>query len=82
MLFAGVSWPNSMLLSRIAVYAVSESSGLSVALPKYFFPAVFASAFKPAVELGVVAPVVLVGVLDVVCNAHKVSWHGIARGLV
>ena len=34
MLFAGVIWPNSSLLSRIAVYAVSESSPLSVAVPK------------------------------------------------
>ena len=59
---------------------MSESSGLSVALPKYFFPAALASVFRPAVELGVVAPVVLVGVLDVVCNARKVSRHSSASG--
>ena len=47
---------------------------MSVALPKYFFPAVFASAFKPAVELGVVAPVVLVGVLVLQAGQWYAEW--------
>ena len=47
-LFAAVIWPNIWLLSRIAVYAVVVSSGLSVALPRYSLPACLARACKPA----------------------------------
>lgn len=32
------------------MYAVSESSELSVAVPKYFFPIAWAAAFKPVAE--------------------------------
>lgn len=51
MLFAGVIWPNIVLSSRIAVYAVSVSSGLSVAVPKYSFPAAFATVCSLAVDV-------------------------------
>ena len=57
MLFPGVIWPNSLVFCKPATYAESDSSGLSVALPKYSLPACFASVCRPAVELGVVGPV-------------------------
>lgn len=42
----GVIWPNSVLSERIAVYEVSVSSLLSVALPKYSHPFALASVFS------------------------------------
>ena len=45
-LFPGVICPNSDELLRTATYAVSVSSGLSVAEPKYSFPADFAMEFS------------------------------------
>ena len=76
MLFAGVICPNSLLLSRIAVYAVSVSSLLSVAVPKYFFPMPCASEFRPEPE-GAGAPTVEVGPVDVVVGgAEAYTEHG------
>lgn len=40
-----------MLSLKIETYAVSVSSGLSVAEPKYSFPAAFATVFSFAVEV-------------------------------
>ena len=51
MLFPGVICPNIVASSKIAVYAVSESSGLSVAEPKYSLPTDFASVCSLAVEV-------------------------------
>lgn len=51
-LLAGVIWPNIVLSSRIAVYPVSESSLLSVAVPKWSFPFDLASWLSLAAEVG------------------------------
>ena len=51
----------------MVTYALSESSGLSVALPKYSLPAAFARVSKPAVELGLAAPVVVDADVVVAC---------------
>ena len=61
MLLAGVIWPNKVLSSKIATYAVSVSSGLSVAVPKYSFPSDCASWFSFAVEVEAGALAELVG---------------------
>ena len=62
MLLAGVIWPNMLASSKIAVYAVSESSLLSVAVPKYSLPFALASEFNsPVCAGGGVLLTVLVG---------------------
>ena len=61
---AGVICPNSALLSRMAVYAASESSPLSVAVPKYFLPAAWARELSPEPE-GAGAPVEVGGAAGV-----------------
>ena len=71
-LLPGVIWPNSLEFERTVTYALSESSGLSVALPKYSLPAAFARVSKPAVELGLAAPVVVVDA-DVVVACVRTS---------
>jgi hypothetical protein len=43
----------SLILLSWATYAVSVSSGLSVADPKYFFPAALATTARPALEVAV-----------------------------
>lgn len=53
MLFPGVICPKYVLSLRIARYAASVNSGLSVAEPKYFFPAVCATVLDFAVEVEV-----------------------------
>lgn len=63
-LFPGVICPKYAAWSRIAVYAVSVSSGLSVALPKYNFPAALATVLVNAVEVPMGKPPLPVGVLE------------------
>lgn len=43
----------SLILLRPETYAVSVSSGLSVADPKYFFPAAIATTERPAFDVAV-----------------------------
>ncbi len=75
MLLPGVIWPNSLLLERSVTYTESESSGLSVALPKYSLPFALASVCKPAVELGVVVAVVVAPpvVVEVLCRCNETN---------
>lgn len=49
------------MLSKIAVYAVSVSSGLSVAVPKYNLPNALAASFKPWTLVGVPTGAEVVG---------------------
>ena len=50
-LLPGVIWPNIAPSSRIASYAVSVSSGLSVAVPKYNLPFDVASVCSLTVDV-------------------------------
>lgn len=47
----GVIWLNSFVSPSRATYGASLNSGLSVAEPKYNFPAAFATRAKPAVDV-------------------------------
>ncbi len=49
---AGVSWPNSRVSVRMRKYVELSSSPLSVAVPKYFLPAFWASSFSWANPMG------------------------------
>lgn len=53
--FEGVSCPNSLVSSRIEIYVELLNSGLSVAVPKYSFPAALASSLSCAEERGMLA---------------------------
>lgn len=48
----GVIWLKSLVLLSWATYAESDNSGLSVAVPKYFFPAATAKVFSWAFVKG------------------------------
>ena len=50
MLFPGTSCPKSAVLLRIATYAVSENSLMSVSVPKYFLPAALAARLRPVAD--------------------------------
>lgn len=65
MLFPGVIWPNCAVLLRSARYGASVSSPLSVAEPKYSFPAALAATSRPMVEVAVAVALLNVAELEV-----------------
>lgn len=52
MLLRGVRAPNMPAWFRMAMYAASENSLVSEAVPKYFLPAAFAVVSRPEPEGG------------------------------
>ena len=69
--------PNSSLSLTIATYGASESTLLSIAVPKYSFPALVDSACKPGVCVGGFGS-------DVVVPGHTVvvvtGWLYVGQG--